>query len=794
MKKTMFIWPLAALFAGCGPPKVDFNAEIRPILNEQCVTCHGGVKTNADLNLQFRELALLGGESGNPAIVPGDAGASGLILKVSHANPSDRMPKDGAPLTEAQIQKLRDWIDQGANWEMHWAYVVPIKSEPPVEDAWIRSPIDSFVLQTLRKNGLEPAADANCNVLARRVSIDLTGLPATYEQASTLCETGNYEALVDELLASPSFGERWAALWLDLSRYADSKGYEADRERSIWRYRDWLIDAFNKDLPFDQFTIEQLAGDLLPSPTTQQLIATAFNRNSMTNEEGGTDDEEHRFASIVDRVSTTWEVFQGTTMGCVQCHGHPYDPFVHEDFYGSFALFNNTADWDQASEVPVLREFETAHQAKGRQLLDELIAVTKAIRDSVSSPAMEGVLADWELTLDDPQVVGKLLNTSKNEIRRIAAKPISERSPHETAFIQARFADADQIVEGLRSEKNKLVGEINKLNPVITPIMQELPASARRVTRLRERGSFLSPLNVVEPAVPRVFPQLPTGEKADRLAFAKWIVSDENPLTARVTVNRFWEQLFGLGIVESSDDFGTIGIPPTHPELLDWLAVRFNKDLGWSQKGILKEIVLSATYRQASIATPLKLERDSRNQLYSRGPRFRMSAEQLRDQTLAVSGLLSPKQHGPSVMPSQPAGVWKNPYNGQQWILATGEDQYRRAIYTYWRRTNPYPAMAMFDAPSREFCISRRIRTNTPLQALVTLNDPAFWEAAQALAANMQAGKRTLNEQIVAGYRMALARDPDPQTLATLVELAGQTTLPIVANTILNLDEYLTKE
>ena len=794
MKHSISIGIVVALFSGCGPAKVDFNADIRPILNDRCVTCHGGVKTNADLNLQFRELALLGGESGNPAIVPGDADASELIRKVTHANASDRMPKDEAPLSEEQIQKLRDWINQGAEWETHWAYVVPVKSTPPVEDAWIRSPIDSFVLDALRKNGLDPAPEADCHVLARRVSLDLTGLPATYEQAASLCETGNYEKLVDELLASPAFGERWAALWLDLARYADSKGYEADRERSIWRYRDWLIDAFNKDLPFDEFTIEQLAGDLLPNPTTEQLIATAFNRNTMTNEEGGTDDEEHRFASVVDRVNTTWEVFQGVTMRCVQCHGHPYDPFVHEDFYSSFALFNNTADWDQASEEPVLHEFEAAHQAKGQELLSALEKVNTAISDGVAGAAMKETLANWETTLDDPQVVGMLLNTSKNEIRRIAAKPISERSPYEKTFIQARFADAHESVKGLREERNKLQGEINKLKPIITPVMKELPASAQRETRLRTRGSFLSPADVMQPAVPKVFPPLPTGEKADRLAFAKWLVSDENPLTARVTVNRFWEQLFGLGIVESSDDFGTIGIAPTHPELLDWLAVQFSQDHHWSQKGILKEIVLSATYRQASVVTPLKLERDSRNQLYSRGPRFRLSAEQLRDQSLAVSGLLSRKQHGPSVMPSQPAGVWKNPYNGQQWVLAEGEDRYRRAIYTYWRRTNPYPAMALFDAPSREFCISRRIRTNTPLQALVTLNDPAFWEAAKALAAKMESAKGSMEDRVRSGYRLALARDPDPRALATLVQLASQTSLPVVANTILNLDEYLTKE
>ena len=784
---------LGCLLAGCSPSNVDFNSEIRPVLNNRCVTCHGGVKTNSGLNLQFRELALIGGESGSAAIVPGDADASELIKRITHANPSDRMPKDEDALSEEEVQAFRDWINQGAEWDTHWAYLPASSQESELSDPWVRSPVDGFVLAKLNEMALQPADEAACDVLARRVSLDLTGLPATYKQAQTLCKTGDYEELIDELLASATFGERWAALWLDLSRYADSKGYEADRERSIWRYRDWLISAFNQDLPFDQFTIEQLAGDLLPDPTTDQLIATAFNRNTMTNEEGGTDDEEHRFASIVDRVGTTWEVFQGTTMQCVQCHGHPYDPFVQEDFYASFALFNNTADWDQASEEPVLREFEPAHKAQGAQLLDDLATINQTIADSISSSKMAPVVAAWEASLEDPVAVGKLLNTSKNEIRRIAAKPLAERSPHEVAFIQARIADAEPTFSGLRKERSDIMAEVNKLKPIITPIMKELPHDSRRTTRLMERGSFLSPADKVEPGIPRMMSRDGMAI-TNRLLFAEWLVSDDNTLTARVTVNRFWEQLFGLGIVESSDDFGTIGIPPTHPELLDWLALRFSKDFKWSQKAILKEIVMSATYRQASVTNSVKLDKDPRNQYYSRGPRFRLSAEQLRDQSLAVSGLLSSKQLGPSVMPYQPEGIWKNPYNGQQWKMSEGEDRHRRAIYTYWRRTNPYPAMAMFDAPSREFCVSRRIRTNTPLQALITLNDPAYWEAAEALGKKMEQAGPQVEDQVRAGYRLALARDPDPTTLQTLVALAEETTLPLVANTILNLDEYLTKE
>ena len=783
---------LVFLLAGCSGKQVDFNAEIRPILNDKCVTCHGGVKTSADLNLQFRDLALIGGESGEPAIVPGNAGASAVVRMISHPVAADRMPKEGAPLSDDDIEVIRRWIDQGAQWERHWAYDVPERPELPLETAWVTSPIDAFVLHQLVASGLEPAPEASCDILARRASLDLIGLPPDPDRVDSFCADGNYEGLVDELLADSAFGERWTALWLDLSRYADSKGYEADRARSIWRYRDWLIDAFNADKPFDQFTIEQLAGDLLPDPSDDQLIATAFNRNSMTNEEGGTDDEEHRLAQIIDRVGTTWEVFQGTTMQCVQCHGHPYDPFVQEDFYRSLAIFNNTADWDQPSETPVLLEFEAAHAAHGADLQTQLLAVEQELADFVSTPELQDVRREWETQLDDPEVNGKLLNTSKNEVLRIAAIPADQRSPHQEAFIRDRFAEAHESTAELRTRRGELQAAINELRPVVTPIMQELPPSEARVTRLFERGSFLSQLDPVQGGVPAVFGL--EGEPMDRLGFAEWLVSDENPLTARVTVNRFWEQLFGYGIVESVDDFGTVGLPPSHPELLDWLAVHFQEDLDWSIKGILKEMVMSSTYRQDSSPTALKLEMDPRNRLLSRGPRFRLSAEQIRDQALAVSGLLSDKQGGPSVMPPQPEGIWRNPYNGQQWIAAEGENRYRRAIYTYWRRTGPYPSLMTFDAPSREFCVSRRVRTNTPLQALVTLNDPAFWEAALALASRMEAVSDSPALQVKAGFRMALGKNPTDATHAVLTELAEDTSLPVAANAILNLDAFLTKE
>lgn len=791
MRRSMVIIFSVLLF-GCNSRKVDFNTEIRPILNENCVACHGGVKTSAELNLQFRDLALLGGESGEPAIVPGNAGASSVMRMISHADPAYRMPKDEAALPEEHIDLIRRWIDQGAHWEQHWAYLTPVRPDVSLDDPWVRNPIDAFLLKRMREAGLSPAEEASCRVLARRVSLDLIGLPSSPGRVDAFCESGDYEGLVDELLADPAFGERWTALWMDLARYADSKGYEADRARSIWRYRDWLIDAFNADMPFDRFTIEQLAGDLLPNPTTEQLIATAFNRNSMTNEEGGTDDEEHRLAQIIDRVGTTWEVFQGTTMQCVQCHGHPYDPFVHEDYYRSLAIFNNTADWDQPSEEPVLLEFEPAHAGEGIRLQTALDSVGADLVAFVSTDSMIAVRRAWEKTLDNPEINGKLLNTSKNEVLRIAAVAPANRSPYQEAFIRDRFADAHESTAALRKHRDEIRRAINALGPVRTPIMQELPAEEARVTRLFERGSFLSQRDPVKGGLPEIFEQ--GGTITDRLAFAEWLVSEENPLTARVMVNRFWEQLFGIGIVETTDDFGTVGMSPSHPALLDWLAIHFRDDQAWSIKGLLKSIVMSAAYRQDSSPTAEKLERDPDNRLLSRGPRFRLSAEQIRDQALAVSGLLSDKRGGPSVMPPQPDGIWRNPYNGQQWVTAEGENRYRRAIYTYWRRTGPYPSMITFDAPSREFCVSRRVRTNTPLQALVTLNDPAFWEAAEALAARMEATSDRLDDQIKAGYRYAFGRYPSDETMTVLTDLALEASLPVAANAILNLDAFLTKE
>jgi len=496
-----------------------------------------------------------------------------------------------------------------------------------------------------------------------------------------------YQQLVDGLLASEHYGEKWASFWLDLARYADSQGYQKDNLRpTMWMYRDWVIDAFNKDMPFDQFTIEQLAGDLLPEPSDNQILATAFHRNTMNNDEGGTDDEEFRVAAVLDRVSTTFEVWQGTTLSCVQCHTHPYDPIKHEEYYNVYAYFNNTRDND--------------------------------------------------LTNDEPNA--KLLSGPQKTLKADFGIQIKQFK-----------ADEDTVSKAYRTAVNSYMN----IRPVKVPIMKELSSDSSRTSHVFVRGNWLVHGEKVEPAVPRALNNS-TANPSNRLELAEWLTDSENPLTARVVVNRFWEQLFGLGLVETLEDFGSQGSPPVHPELLDWLAVQLAQKHNWSVKSMLKQMVMSATYRQSSKVNPQLLELDPYNKLLARGPRVRLSAEQIRDQALEVSGLLNNRVYGPNVMTSLPEGVWNViRHVGGGWKTSIQpKDQNRRALYTFWRRVSPYPSMMSFDATSREFCVSRRIRTNTPLQAFVTLNDPVFFVAAQSLATKMHEESEDLVGQIRFGF------------------------------------------
>jgi mono/diheme cytochrome c family protein len=789
---------LALLWRGAQPAAaVDFDVEIRPLLNETCAACHGGVKRESGLSLLSRTSATEAAQSGRPALVPGRPRESELIRRVAHSDPSVRMPPHGDALDGEEIDRLERWIRQGAPWPPHWAYLKPAPVEPPpVSDPyWPSNGIDHFILARIEAEGLTPNPLADCATLIRRVSLDLIGLPPTPEQVELFCgddSTSAYEALVDRLLASPHFGEHWAAMWLDLARYADSKGYERDPHRTIWKYRDWVIRAFNEDLPFDEFTIQQLAGDLLPDPTVDQLIATAFHRNTMTNTEGGTDDEEFRIAAVLDRVNTTMEVWQGTTMACVQCHGHPYDPFDHEEYYRFFAFFNNTRDADRADERPLIATFDEARRSQGERLLHRIEGLERRIEELLRTPEVRERQRLWEERLrgalsmsldveslkeaDLPADVMRVLRSGASdllvEILKIAYLPEEDRPYSGQAHLMEFYASVAPEFEDLRRRLEALRKELELLEPVWTPIMRELPTDRRRVTRVFHRGNWLAPGEEVEPGVPAVLNGLPGDLPPNRLGLARWLVSPENPLSARVAVNRFWARLFGTGLVATLEDFGTQGARPTHPELLDWLALRFIEQHRWSVKALLKELVLSATYRQTSRVTPEELRRDPRNRLLARGPRVRLSAEQIRDQALFVGGLLSPKMYGASVMPPQPDDIWRNPHSRERWRDSEGEDRYRRAVYTYWKRTHPYPSMAIFDAPSREVCVSGRFRTGTPLQALVTLNDPVFVEAARGLALRMlEQGGADPRSRVARGYELALGRRPEPEALEPLMRL-----------------------
>lgn len=879
---------------------VDFNAEVRPILNKKCITCHGGVKRSGGFSLLFRSDALSPNESGKLAIVPGNAQASEMIHRIKLTDPEERMPPEGDPLSKEEIATLTQWIDQGAQWEDHWAYVKPEPVDvPETETGWGNNEIDNFVLARLEQENIQPATEADKATLLRRASLDLTGLPPTQGELQEFLNDNSpdaYEKVIDRLLVSPHFGERWAALWMDLARYADSKGYEKDGERTIWQYRDWLIRSFNEDKPFDKFTVEQLAGDLLPDPTDEQLIATAFHRNTMNNDEGGTDDEEFRVAAVIDRVNTTWDVWQATTMACVQCHSHPYDPIRHEEYYEFFAFLNNTADVDVPSESPNLTTFQ---EEEDRQKLENLknwvIRHTSSADDKleqaqkfvnlvrIAEPkihpyafdtVVNGSLLDNKYLAVEDGGYARLSNVplrgesqllisyganhsrGRVEIRldslkgkkladwnvkandggwRFKATAIPFKAVegnHDLYFIfkNSRKSESVATIEWLllheplpgqdqphyQQQQQNFLALLNDPDVVRTPIMTDRPDRFKRTTHVFERGNWLVPGEEVTADVPQAWPALPAGATNNRLGMAQWLVSEENPLTARVTVNRLWAELFGMGIVETVEDFGTQGARPSHPELLDWLALQFMNEHDWSIKSALKQMMLSATYRQASEVTPELLELDPRNRLLARGPRVRLTAEQIRDQALAVSGLLSKKMYGPSVMPPQPEGVWQIVYSGLEWETSEGEDKHRRALYTYWRRTSPYPSMIAFDGPSREFCVTRRINTNTPLQALVTLNDPVYVEAAQSLAKQMQQAGSAPDEQLRFGYEQAMVSSIKPTKLKQLetlyeearqyyqnnpeeiVKMAGEedaelAALAVVANAIMNLDEFVTK-
>jgi hypothetical protein len=1141
---------------------VDFNRDVRPILSEKCFHCHGPDEESrkAKLRLDLRDSALADRE-GFRAIVPGDPDASELMVRILSKDPDEVMPppKEHHTMTVPEIETLRRWIAEGAPYADHWSFAKPVRPAlPRLPGAAPAHPVDRFIASSLAKHGLRPSPEADRHTLLRRVSLDITGLPPTPQEVRAFIEDASpdaYEKQVDRLLASPHFGEKWARMWLDLARYADSTGYGSDKFRlNIWPYRDWAIHAFNRNLPYDQFTIEQLAGDLLPNPTPDQIAATAFHRNTMTQTEGGTDDEEYRVAAVKDRVGVTGQVWMGLTVACAQCHTHKFDPISHQEYYQLFAIFNQTEDSDREDEHPRI-PLPTAHERQQRTRIEaELMEIDKALRadrpdfdaelhefeaamarpiewttPSVaealpagensaapaakldiapdgsflatpgapgkasyvlrfagpiasatalriemlalpspassnptrtegSAPVMSEVRAAivrgrsgtaplgryvrvehdagklihlaevevysgekniarsgaasqsstgyngaagraidgttdghydqgsvshtadddpnpwWQVDLGSEQPVDRIVLWNRTDIperikgarvvlldsagRRVysaklhdvprpkaefkpaggtqlalanasassardrfpaaaaidgiadkpangwapvaaqggeaqlvvelhepaavaqdemlaieltlhhrgastparfristtdAAPPVrvlpdsiratlalepTERTPEQQEELKTYFRPLSKTLAPLTAQREAKQKQLAAIKPVELPIMRELPKDKRRSTHILDKGNFLTPGERVEPGVLGRFHPVPQAEAGEinRLTLAKWIVSPENPLTSRVAVNRFWAQLFGTGLVESEEDLGTQGRLPDHPELLDWLAVSFQtpKDrpgefgLGWDMKALIRFLVTSHTYRQSSRITPEQLQKDPANTWLARYPRRRLDAEGIRDQALALSGLLSPKIGGPSVYPPQPEGLWNVAFNEGQdrYPTSTGEDRYRRGLYTFWRRIAPHPAMATFDAPSRATCTIRRIPTNTPLQAFVTLNDPAFLECAQALARRILreapegdearfrwalelvlarpatdtqiAAIRELHRDQLLAYRedhaaaIPLATDPLGPLPAGMdpAEAAAWTT---VANVLLNLDGVLTK-
>ncbi len=1047
-------WLLTALAAAplISAP-VDFARDVFPVLEKRCHSCHGPKAQLGNLRLDTRAAS-------QRVIKPGDPANSPMVQKIE----SGQMPPTREKLSAAEVALIKDWVTQGADWpanvgardgstQKHWSYAAPVRTQPPtISDArWNRHAIDRFVHARLAKEGLTPNPAAGREALLRRLSLDLTGLPPKLADLDSFlsdpsADADAYEKQVSRLLDSPHFGERWAHWWLDLARYADTNGYESDEPRSHWPWRDWVIGAFNRNLPFDQFTIEQIAGDLLPNRTEDQLVATGFHRNTLINSEAGSKDDEFRDAAVKDRLETTATVWLGSTVGCAQCHNHKYDPFTLKDYYRLYAFFNSTAEssiqiteehrvfqgdrgeldrrrasMDPLKKIldtptPELQRAQAAWEAglrakwprlaaawkeigKASEQTFEVAAPTRfsAIRFSEAADAEIEVWRDADLAAEQrfdvmkpawsewrqsdvfeadspeqahatawpPEAFEKLPALAANwrvrkdlpdgafyqldgyncsvYLTRTVNSPVAQKLPvavgsgqgvkvvlngkqvlttgaleavdpekgrieldlqpgenrillkytngpgyyryyfktfapasrviapseklaqgallfarvEDAARLRVRFkqkpkqpvaisitslepaeiADYLRLSKGLDTPAAELASYYRWNSPLLektrreydsakadfdaffeknsaaTLVMREL--AEPRETWMQSRGNFLTKLERVTPGVPAMLPQL-TGAGANRLDLARWLVSRDNPLTARVIVNHFWRAIFGMGIVKTGEDFGAQGERPVHPEVLDWLAVDFMENR-WDMKALLKRIVMSETYRQASTVDAGRLAKDPDNKLLSRGPRFRLGAESIRDVTLATAGLLSPKIGGPSVFPPLPASVFENLFieSGiQTWPASTGEDRYRRGLYTFYKRAAPYPTFMTFDAPERAVCTVERPRSNTPLQALTTLNDEAFVEAARALAARLQGASP--REKIEYGFRLATSRrakDRDAQSLLALYErsaahyakdtAAAAKFSPrapelapwiVVANVLLNLDETVTKE
>lgn len=746
---------LQTAYAGTGgdtAQRLRFNRDIRPVLTAQCIACHGpdAGQRKAGLRLDIREEALRTLESGNRAIVPGNPEASALIQRVESTDRDEVMPppKSHKALSTDQKQLLKQWIREGAAYEPHWAFVPPVR--PTLPEGGQTHPVDAFIRRDLQHTGLEPSPEADRSTLIRRVTLDLTGLPPTRDELAAFLHDANagaYERLVDRLMSSRAYAERRAQDWLDLARYADTCGFADDMKQDIWPYRDWVVDALHQNMPYDRFTIEQLAGDMLPSATESQRIATGFHRNAPQAKGNTYPVEEYRLKGVADRVNTTGRVWFGLTIGCAECHDHKFDPISQRDYYALFAIFNNVV-----------------HGGAGF---------------TQGGPLLE------------------------------MPTPEQKRAVQETAEALERFGKDSALDERQKTSKKELQKQLDRLKSSVlsVPVMQELETP--RQTFIHIRGDFLQKGDSVQAAPPRMFCTPGEAPPSDRLAFARWLVNGRHPLVARVAVNRFWQGYFGEGLVRTPDDFGLHGDTPVHPDLLDWLASEFVAKK-WDMKHIHRLIVTSATYKQDSRCTPTMLDRDPKNQMLARAPRMRLAAEQLRDQALAVSGLLNRTEGGPPVFPVQPAGYWEQRALKGKWTPSTDTDRHRRSLYTYWRRMALHPTMELLDAPARVSCTAKRPVSNVPTQALVLLNDPIFFEAAEAFAHNLlSASPQDSGALVERAFEDILARKPSPaerqKSLTFLAETRRHTPTPqgptdpdlhawtLLANALFNLDETLVR-
>jgi len=893
---------LCAVFtAGPGfAQQIQFNRDVRPILSKHCFQCHGFDKhtREAGVRLDEREPATAKLDNGKTPIVPGDPAASEMIRRIFHEDPDERMPpaKTGKPLDDQQKNILRRWIKQGAEYQAHWAFIPPTRPTPPKasKPAWINNPIDAFVLARLDAENLSPAPRADKRTLIRRLSLDLTGLPPTLDEVQRFLADDSpdaYEQLVDRLLASPHYGEKMARQWLDLARYADTHGYQYDQKRTQWPWRDWVIKAFNNNMPYDQFTIEQLAGDLLESPTASQRLATGFNRNHPITIEGGVIDEEYRVEYVVDRVSTTSTVWMGLTMGCARCHDHKFDPLSQQDFYSFFAYFNSVPEIGNGNKnkfAPVMNVVSPLQREQVDTLDDRIAKLEKQVGDTESTMTLQTPTSlhsrgGATLTLLDDQSVlasGKnpdtdvytvKLATQQKNVGRVQLEALTHPSltqqslsrgsngnfvlneitvevapanePDHFKPVQIAHATADyeqrgwpvanahdgnaktgwavdgnskpvdrqatfhfkepvtfdagvalRITMHFNYGMSHAIGRFRVGVDAVVPAEAELAKLKQQRRRVQAHGRRVMVMadtpkprqayvltrgeydkrdkdQPVSPRPPEALGAALEGAPQNRLGLAQWLTQPDHPLTARVQVNRLWMQLFGTGIVKTAEDFGTQGEWPSHPKLLDWLAVEFVES-GWDIKHMLKRMVMSATYQQASDLTPKSHERDPQNRLLARGPRFRLSAEQVRDYALTVSGLLNDTIGGPSVYPYHPKGLWlelnNRPGVSKAYEQDEGDKLYRRSLYTFWKRTVPPPSLNVFDAPGREFCMVRRSSTNTPLQALVLLHDPQYVEAGRLLAERVMHGADDVEARIDRAFRLVTMRPPQPDERATL--------------------------